>query len=282
MKRSTDQRRRHPVRGVMVAFSTLALLATACGDDKPETTATPAAPSAVEVEATDYGFSLRTARVQAGRVVLTLANKGAENHHLTLIKVGDGARAEDVVAGLRKGDGSVMARTTAIGGPNGVAPGAKGSVTVDLTPGSYVMVCHIPSPQDQVAHSSKGMVSSFTVEGPVATALAAPSTAGSVSIAKDGYKVSGPLASGSYRVQNDLDQPAEAALVRLRTGATAKDVLAFLGGQAPPGPPPFSVAGGVTTLAPVAAPWSTSTCPRAPTPSCRSHRTRRPAALPSS
>jgi hypothetical protein len=26
--------------------------------------------------------------------------------------------------------------------------------------------------------------------------------------------------------------------------------MAFLGGQAPPGPPPFSVAGGVTTLAP--------------------------------
>lgn len=241
----------------MLALVALALAATACGDDgKATTTAEPepaptTAPAAVEVVATDYAFQLGSAKIPAGPVALTLVNKGTENHHLTLLRVNDGTKADDVVAGLRKGDGSVEARTTAIGGPNGVTPGAKGTVTVDLKPGSYVMVCHIPSPQDQVGHAEKGMVTSFTVSGPaVADSAFAATVKGTITIAKGGYQVPAGLATGSYRVQNDFDQPAEAGLVRLRPGATAKDVLAFFGGQAPPGPPPFSSAGGVTTLAP--------------------------------
>jgi len=244
--------RRHLAPAGMVAV--LALAATACGDDGKATTAGPStatAPAAVEVVATDYAFQLGSAKVPAGLVALSLTNKGAENHHLTLLRVNDATDADDVVAGRRKGDGSVEARTTAVGGPNGVAPGAKGTVTVDLKPGSYVMVCHIPSPRDQVGHAEKAMVASFTVSGPAAAAAATASAVkGTITIAKGGYQVPAGLVTGSYRVQNDFDQPAEAGLVRLRPGATAKDVLAFFSGQAPPGPPPFSSAGGVTTLAP--------------------------------
>lgn len=245
--------RRIAARPVAAAAAALALLSTACGGDEPAPKA--AAPAtnkaAIEVVATDYGFQLPASGIPAGQVALTLANRGTETHHLTLVRLADGMRADDVVAGLRRGDGSVLARTTAVGGPNGVTPGAKGTVTVDVSPGTYVMICHIPSPQDGVTHAAKGMVGTFTVAGG-ATALAsvAPPTKGTISIGKGGYQLPANLSSGSYKVQNDLDQPAEAALVKLRPGATAKDVQAFLGGQAPPGPPPFSSAGGVTTLSP--------------------------------
>ncbi len=245
--------RRLPTRPAAAALAALALLTTACGGDQKSNQAVDLAPAkaAVEVIATDFGYQLPTGDIPAGQVAMTLANRGSENHHLTLVRLGDGMRADDVMAGLGKGDGSVLARTTAVGGPNGVAPGAKGTVTVDLTPGTYVAVCHIPSPQDSVSHAAKGMVSSFTVSsGAPAVTPVMPATNGTITISKGGFQVPAGLSSGSYRMQNDFDQPAEAALVKLRPGATAKDVLAFLGGQAPPGPPPFTPAGGVTTLAP--------------------------------
>jgi len=204
----------------------------------------------VQVTATDYAFDLAGAKVPAGPVALTLANKGAEDHHLTLVRVDDGVAPADVEAGLRSGDPSVLARTTAVGGPNGVPAGGTGTATATLTAGSYVMVCHIPSPQDGTAHAEKGMVGSFTVEGAAADPAATPQARGTITITSGGYEVPAGLGSGSYRVDNQLDQPAEAAMVRLRQGATAADVMAFLGGEAPPGPPPFISAGGVTTLAP--------------------------------
>lgn len=244
---------------------TMSLLAAACGDDgdqvspsngRPTTAAQSDSATAgrptLEVSATDFAFQVIDPKVSAGPVDINLVNKGAENHHLTLSRVRDGAKAEDVVAALRKGDMSAMAALTPVGGPNGVAPGTSRKVTANLTAGSYVMTCHIPSPSDAVAHLDKGMVGSFTVApaAATATAAAAPVTKGSIAITKAGYTVPAGVGPGTYQVVNEFDQPAEAALLRLRQGATAKDVLAFLGGQAPPGPPPFSVAGGVTSLAP--------------------------------
>lgn len=253
-------------RVAAAAVSAVAMVTAACGgDDSTKQEASPAAQapaSAVEIMATDYGFEAGPAKVAAGPVALTLANRGTENHHLTLLRVNDGTRVDDVLAGLRKGDLSVLARTSAVGGPNGVAPGAKVTVTADLSAGSYVMVCHIPSPQDSVSHAQKGMVGSFTVDGPTSAPAAAPAVSGTITIAKSGYQVPAGVGSGSYRFVNELDQPAEAALVRLRPGATAKDVMAFLGGQAPPGPPPFSSAGGITTLAPRASAVTTLDLPK--------------------
>ncbi len=256
------ERRRAKERFVALTVGVLAMVAGACGDDAPspdgrasvattaDPSAMPATARAVQIIATDYGFDLGGASVPAGQVALTLANKGAEDHQLDLVRVDEGVPAADVIAGLRAGDGSGLARTTAVGGPNGVSAGGTGTVTATLAAGTYVMVCHIPSPQDGTSHAQKGMVGSFTVEGADADPAPAAAVKGTITIASGGYSLPAGLSSGSYRVINQLDQPAEAALVRLRPGATAQDVLAFLGGEAPPGPPPFSTAGGITSLAP--------------------------------
>ncbi|MDQ4097834.1 MAG: hypothetical protein M3144_08215, partial [Actinomycetota bacterium] len=248
---------------VLVGLTACTLvLGAACGDDADEASddrqrpfitapaTTAAEGSSIQVIATDYAFDTGGATVTAGAVEITLVNRGAEDHHLTLARVNDGITADEVIAGLRAGDQSVMRNVTPVGGPNGVAPGASRKVTTNLTAGSYLMMCHIPSPSDRVPHLAKGMVSSLIVSPATAPAAAVPASKGTITIAKGGYQVPAGLASGTYQVVNEHDQPAEAALVRLRQGATAQDVMAFLGGQAPPGPPPFSVAGGVTTLAP--------------------------------
>lgn len=237
--------------------TTILLFTAACADDDDEAQSTATAPATaatspatLEVTATDYAFEVGAANVAAGPVQIALVNRGAEDHHLTLARVNDGAQADDVLAALRNGDESAMAKVTPVGGPNGAAPGTTRRVITTLAPGAYVMMCHIPSPTDRVPHLAKGMVGSFTVSAATGTPVATPAAKGTITIGRGGYQVPANLGSGTYQVVNELDQPAEATVVRLRQGASARDVMAFLGGQAPPGPPPFSVAGGVTTLAP--------------------------------
>ena len=291
--RSRGGRFAHAAR---VALFGLGLLATACGDSAgpnaaqpstvetiyPVTTAAPAGTArTVEVVATDFGFQLPAAKVPAGPVALALVNKGAEVHQLTLVRLAGGVRAEDVVAGLRNGDAGVLAGTTSVGGPNAVRPGGKGSVSVDLSPGTYMMVCYIPSPKDQQAHSQKGMANSFTVDGPApAPSGVAPSTRGTITITEGGYQVPAGLTSGSYRVVNEFDQPADAVLLKLRPGATAKDLSAFFAGGAV-GSQPFTLSAAWPPCRPVPAPSSISRSPLVPTCSQRS-RTSWPAAPPSS
>ena len=77
-----------------------------------------------------------------------------------------------------------------------------------------------------------------------------PSADATITITDAGYDLpEGFDGSGTLRVVNDSAGDAEAALFGLAPGATPDDVLAFLGGEAQ-GPPPFTIAGGVTSLAP--------------------------------
>ncbi|MGI8806464.1 MAG: hypothetical protein ACR2KK_01160 [Acidimicrobiales bacterium] len=78
--------RRFAARPFAAALATLALLATACGGDEPIPKAAEPATSkaAAEVVATDYGYQLPGGGIPVGQVALTLANRGTENHHLTL------------------------------------------------------------------------------------------------------------------------------------------------------------------------------------------------------
>lgn len=51
-------------------------------------------------------------------------------------------------------------------------------------------------------------------------------------------------------VKNDGTEPHEAALIKIEQGKTIDDVRAALSPGAPPGPPPFTLAGGTTGTAP--------------------------------
>jgi hypothetical protein len=51
----------------------------------------------------------------------------------------------------------------AVGGMNGLNRGVDGFMTVDLQPGAYVAICHIPDPGSGVPHSHLGMVRAFSV-----------------------------------------------------------------------------------------------------------------------
>jgi uncharacterized cupredoxin-like copper-binding protein len=112
--------------------------------------------------------------------------------------------------------------------------------------GSYLFICFIPSP-DGKSHASKGMVQPFTVTGSATDTITAPTTVNAVEF---GYKVPPSLKSGTIALKNDGAQPHELTAYKLADGKTVDDLLGFL--RTPNGPPPFSSAGGVATLAPSA------------------------------
>jgi hypothetical protein len=50
-----------------------------------------------------------------------------------------------------------------IGGVAGTARSTTSFITLDLTPGEYVMVCFVPDSKDGKPHTAHGMVKPFTV-----------------------------------------------------------------------------------------------------------------------
>ena len=49
------------------------------------------------------------------------------------------------------------------GGLQGIDPGESGWLNLDLQPGNYVALCHIPDPASGKAHEELGMVLPFSV-----------------------------------------------------------------------------------------------------------------------
>jgi uncharacterized cupredoxin-like copper-binding protein len=222
----------------------------------------PAAPPArvVTVTARDFAFEMPDTLV-AGRTELQLVNRGAELHHASLVRLDAGKTAADFFAALKAG-GPPPAWAHDAGGPNAPAPGATSAAVVDLTPGAYVFVCFIPSP-DGTPHVMKGMTRAFTVVAEPRARLAAAGRGAArppapmVTRAPDvvmtlndyDFALSAPLTRGRHvvRVRNVAAQPHEVFVARLAPGTSASQALAWL--EKMQGPPPLQPLGGVVGLA---------------------------------
>jgi hypothetical protein len=113
----------------------------------------------VEVELVDYGIDLPESI--AGDALLEVTNAAdLEPHEMIVARLDDGAAAEDVLDAL---DAGTSPPATSVGGVQAILPGATQSLQLDLEPGRYVVICHIPSPFDQTPHYDKGMIREVTV-----------------------------------------------------------------------------------------------------------------------
>jgi uncharacterized cupredoxin-like copper-binding protein len=219
-----------------------------------------AAPAAVvTITARDYAFEMPDT-VVAGRTELQLVNKGAELHHAALLRLDAGKTAADLAAAMH-GSGPPPAWLHNAGGPNAPAPGATSAAVVDLEPGTYVLVCMIPSP-DGKPHMMKGMTRTLTVvsaprarlaahvRGSAAPAAALVAGAPDVTMTLTDYNfgLSRPLTRGRHvvRVRNAARQPHEVFVARLAPGKSAADALAWV--EKMQGPPPLQPLGGVVGL----------------------------------
>lgn len=122
-----------------------------------------AAPAAdVEIKLLDFAFQVPAA-VPSGAQVISVANTGKQLHEAVLLKLNEGATAQEVAAAFAPG-GSGMPPAMPIGGVVGLPAGAAQSFPADLTAGRYALLCFLPDPASGQPHVALGMMAEFDVE----------------------------------------------------------------------------------------------------------------------
>ncbi len=237
-------------------LTAVAAFAACSGSDAPRTDqpppdapATPAAaptPNVVTITGREYAFDAPR-QLPAGLTTFQFMTPGKEPHHGIMIRLEEGKTFEDLAEAIKKPgpppswahlDGGMM-----IGDPE------KGSnVTMNLTPGKYVLICFVPS-TDGVPHFAKGMLLPIEVTGPVVEA--AEPQADIVLRLKDyDFELSKPLTPGEHviRVETAPGQPHELVVVRLGEGVSAEQVVAWEMAGRKGELPSFTFVGGVAPM----------------------------------
>lgn len=202
-------------------------------------------PNLVEVTTSDYAFEAPD-EIPAGLTTFRMNAGGSEFHHVQIVKFDDGKTLADFNAALEAG-GTPPEWAHALGGPNGADPGGTAEVTLLMTPGSYALVCFIPSP-DGVPHIAKGMMRPLTVTG-AAVASGRPQADIVVTMREFNFELSAPVTAGRQRVLvvNDGQIPHEVIFVHLVEGRSAADVMHWVE-TGFDGPPPGSGMGGTAGI----------------------------------
>jgi uncharacterized cupredoxin-like copper-binding protein len=146
---------------VLVAGFVAAMALSACsGSTSTTSAASPTSTAgAVTVQLKEFSITPSTTSIPAGKVIFNPENVGGVIHEMVIIRTDD---APDALPTEKDGTANEDAKgLTGIDEVEDIAPGAAGSLTVDLTPGSYVMICNILDNGN--AHYSLGMRAGFTV-----------------------------------------------------------------------------------------------------------------------
>jgi uncharacterized cupredoxin-like copper-binding protein len=146
-----------PLRALPVAaaLAGAAALAAGCGNstsassDTPKAASPSAAAGAIRGTLDEWSVGVSSARAAAGKVTFTVHNAGRAPHEFVVL------RTDKPAAGL--GGGSRVSEKGNVGETGDIASGASKSVTLDLRPGHYSLVCNLPG------HYKLGMHTDFTV-----------------------------------------------------------------------------------------------------------------------
>lgn len=241
-------------RSYIAATVLAALAAAACSTGEsseaaPQAAAAtaPAALREVTITARDYAFEAPDT-IAGGPVVLRLVNQGPEMHHVALARLDGGRTLQDMMETMAAG-GPPPAWFVEVGGPNAPGvPGGDSRATLDLAPGTYALLCWIPSP-DGTPHVMKGMTKQMVVVAPTGAAAQMPAADLEMELTDYAYGLSAPITAGTHtiRVTNQAQQSHEVLFVRLAPGKTAADMAKFI--ERPEGTPPGEIVGGTTGMA---------------------------------
>jgi uncharacterized cupredoxin-like copper-binding protein len=203
----------------------------------------------VTVKALDFRFDA-PATISAGTTTFKLQNVGKEPHHLWIVRLSEGKTPADFTKAMKSWGSALKMPSWAIdvGGPNTAGSHETAEGTMTLEPGTYMLVCWVPSP-DGMLHVMKGMVKSLNVTGP---ATAAGEPVPDITLTMDDYSfdLSKPITSGRHtiRFENRAAQSHEAVIARLLPDKTLSQAVTWLNaGQA--GPAPVVLLGGASGLA---------------------------------
>ena len=239
-----------------LAAAALAVLGTVACSAKQETPANslasgsgsvpvPTTPPVVTIHAKDYAFS-GPKQIPAGMTTFHVVNDGPGLHHVTIVRLTDGKSMADLTDAL-KHPGPLPDWATFVGGPNAPDPGHDANATLDMTPGSYALLCFVDVPGG-VPHFTKGMAVPLTVVASSTPSAPAPTATDTLTLDDYSFSIAEPITSGTqtFLVRNAAKQPHEVELIKLAPGKTPQDILAWM--QKPNGPPPGNAVGGVAAM----------------------------------
>ncbi len=122
---------------------------------------TAAAPTAtVTVAMTDYAWDVAPA-FTAGKQVVKLVNNAEQSHEMFVIKLAEGKTVDDLMKWGATFKGPMPG--SAMGGISGMPKGGEAYLSMDLTPGNYVLLCFLPDAKDGKPHIVHGMMKPFTI-----------------------------------------------------------------------------------------------------------------------
>jgi uncharacterized cupredoxin-like copper-binding protein len=118
------------------------------------------------VTAHDFVFDGTPTSLPAGQTTVTFKNAGSQSHEMSLVKLNPGVTLDQLRTVLSSSTPpSGPPPFTSEGGMGGIAPGATGQTTVNLSAGTYALICNIPDPATGKPHVALGMLAGLTVPG---------------------------------------------------------------------------------------------------------------------
>jgi hypothetical protein len=137
---------------------------------------------------------------------------------------------------------------TFAGGPDAVNPGDTAVAMQLLAPGTYVLVCFLPSP-DGTMHLEKGMIQTLVVQGAAPAPAAALTGDDTLTLTDYAFALAHPLRAGTHTiyVENAGPQLHEVMVLSLAPGKSVQDLVRWTSHWMP-GPLPARPLGGIVTL----------------------------------
>jgi len=114
-----------------------------------------------EVKLLDFAFVLPP-EIKAGEQTWKIVDEGQQAHEMQLIKLAEGKTMDDVQHWMHQPEGAPPFAN--VGGIQGIDAGETAYLHLNLTPGNYVALCHIPDTESMKEHMELGMVLPFIVE----------------------------------------------------------------------------------------------------------------------
>ncbi len=222
----------------------------------------------MHVSAVRHGFRI-AGELTEGPATIHFANGDRSPHALDLYRLSPGVTLERFMHDATSGDWDAFAADLADGGPgNGtpdiVGPGRSATVTGDgLRPGTYAVIDGTPG-TNGVPNWLQGFATSLTVAG-TDRRIAPPESDGTITVTDTAVHLPPAITTGRGTFAVHYDGDHELQLLRMRPGATVRQAfdywMAVFGGQAPTGPPPAELVGGLADLRPGVHGWVTLDLP---------------------
>ena len=148
--------RPHAMRGMVRALRVVE--AASSGEPAPRADAT--------LRLNDFAFTLN-GPLRAGARTVHLVNDGRQAHEVVLIRLAEGASAQDFIERYRPG-GLPNSAGRETGGVTGIDPGRQAYMHLQLRSGRYGLLCFLADPVTGAPHFSRGMFMDIEVK-PVLT-----------------------------------------------------------------------------------------------------------------